>query len=772
MPKASSLLNFPIFGALSVVLGVLLERLELPFWAAFAVAILALPVLLSKLPQAVRYALMVALLLCPLAWWRSHATRVIPDDLEPFLGKTITLTGEYDGRFFGSGGSRVFLRAKPALEMGMYRITGKLERAKWYRNPGVFDLGAWMLARGARYILKAKEVVALPSGVLGATRAWVRTGVRTGLQPREAALMTGVALGDPDELNGIPVSEDGTAWRDVFAQSGLAHIMALSGQQVTIIVLALTFALRGLMIWRYPVLIVVLLAYLAVVGTAPSVTRAVLMGVAVLLAGWLGRGQLEVLPAIGLSAILTLFFQPAWVADLGWLLSYLAVLGMVFFVPPIMDVLRLKSPDENDLNQRFRTVWGLKYLTFSRLRYWMVGIVAATLSAQALTMPLTASSFGQIPLISLVSNLFAELLMLPLVVLSFVAGVLGPLGFIVNFGVQHLAWLLLEGAKFFSSAPVLEWGSISALGMIVFYSCIAAVYATLLGWLRPYQMLIVILAGILVTALPNRSRAEVVYLDVGQGDSSLIRLPVGDILVDGGGTPQSDFDIGERVVVPALRSLGVKSLTVIATHGDADHVEGLNAVLRHFRVSSLIIGHDKPTGEDAVWDELIATAKSRNIPIRAVGRGMRWTLGAAMIEFLHPTPPYNLEDDNYNSVSFSLEYKNRRLLFLGDAPIEVEDTMNPGQLTVLKLAHHGSRFSTGETLLRRTTPQAVVISSGADNTYGHPSQAVLERLKPYQPLAFRTDRDGAITFLLETGTWRTMMNNPQAGQLGQATERP
>ncbi len=771
MPKPSSLLNFPVLGALGVVLGVLLERLELPFWAAFVVAALALVALFSKLPQAVRYALMLALLLCPLAWWRSHITRVLPDSLAPFVGQTMTLEGDYDGRFFGGGSSRVYLRVKPALEMGIYRITGKLELPKWYRNPGVFDLGAWMLSRGARYILRAKEVVPLPSGLLGAARAWVRTGVRTGLQPREAALMTGVALGDPDELNGIPVSEDGTAWRDVFAQSGLAHIMALSGQQVTIIVLALSFALRGLMLWRYPTLIVVLLAYLAVVGTSPSVTRAVLMGVAVLLAGWLGRGRLEVLAAIGLSAILTLLYQPAWVADLGWLLSYLAVLGMVFFVPPLMALLRLKSPDENDLNPRFLHIWGLKYLTLTRVRYWVVGIVAATLSAQALTLALTASSFGLIPVVSPISNLFAELLMLPLVVSSFVAGLLGSAGGLVNWAVQPMAWLLLEGAKFFSGAPVLEWGSIAILGFVAFYASVAAIYAALLGWLRPYQMLVVLLASVLLTALPNRTRAEIVYLDVGQGDSTLIRLPVGDILVDGGGTPQTDFDIGARVVVPALRSLGVKSLTVIATHGDADHIEGLNAVLRHFKVSSLIIGHDKPTGEDAVWDEMIASAKAHNIPTRVVGRGMRWQLGAATINFLHPAPPFDLTDDNINSVAFSLEYKNQRLLFLGDAPSKVEETMNPGVLDILKTAHHGSRFSTSPTLLRRTLPKAVVISSGADNTYGHPSKDVLERLKPYSPLVFRTDRDGAIIYSLETRRFWTLVQSPQAGQLGQPQVR-
>jgi competence protein ComEC len=110
-------------------------------------------------------------------------------------------------------------------------------------------------------------------------------------------------------------------------------------------------------------------------------------------------------------------------------------------------------------------------------------------------------------------------------------------------------------------------------------------------------------------------------------------------------------------------------------------------------------------------------------------------------------------------------------LFLGDASSEIEETMNPGSLDVFKLAHHGSRFSTSQTLLRRTQPSAVVISSGSDNTYGHPSAVVLERLKAFRPLVFRTDRDGAIVYSLTTGGVRTLMRDPEAGTLGQAGQR-
>ncbi len=740
MPKPSSLLGFPVLGALSVLLGVLLERAGLRFWFVFVVAVAAVPLWFLRVPQAVRIALVVALLCCPLAWWRSHTSHSA-DNLEPFLGKTVVLEGDFDGRFLTSASGRVLLRSRKDLAMGAYRISGKLEKPQWYRNPGAFDVGAWLAARDVRYVLRVKSAEALPNSFLNTVRTWVRTGVRTGLQPREAALMTGIALGDADELNGLAVSES-ESWRDIFAKSGLAHIMALSGQQVTILIVALSWLLRGLLLWRFPALMMLLVAYWAVVGTAPSVSRAVVMGLAVLLVGWLGRGKLEALPALGLSAIFTLLLQPSWVADIGWMLSYLAVLGMIFFVPLLLERLGLQQPDSD------QPIW-------IRVRYWATALIIATVAAQTLTLPLTASGFGMIPVVSPISNVFAEVLVTPLVILSFFAGLLGQFSLPINFVVQFVAFALLEIAKFFAQAPILEWGTIGVLGFVAYYSSMTALYCWLLRWIRPYQMLAVLLAAVLITALAKRSRAEIIYFDVGQGDATLIRLPVGDILIDGGGTPQTDFDIGRRVMIPALRSLGVKNLTVIATHADADHVEGLTPVLQHFAISSLIIGHDKTTGEDAVWDVVMAAARAKNIPVRAVQNGMDWQLGEAKIHFFNPQPN-PLPEDNANSVAFSLEYLGKRFLFLGDVPSDIEDTMNPGALDVLKLAHHGSRFSTGETLMRRTQPKAVVVSSGLGNTYGHPSQVVLERVKRYRSQVFRTDLQGAIIYNFSTGQFVTL----------------
>jgi competence protein ComEC len=448
----------------------------------------------------------------------------------------------------------------------------------------------------------------------------------------------------------------------------------------------------------------------------------------------------------------------------------------LLFTAPMLRWFGVATPDPDEVNPRLARVPVLKYVTASRVRFFVIGGITATLAAQALVLPILASNFGVISLVSPLSNLLAELLMLPLVSLSFAAGVLGPLALPLNLLLQPLAWTLLEVARWSANAPVLEWGAVSALGLVAYYAAVMGVWLMLIGAIRPHQAALIMLAGVLVTAIPWRARdAQVIYFDVGQGDSTLIRLPAGDILIDGGGTPQSDYDVGARVMIPALRSLGVRALTVIATHADTDHIEGLIPVVQHFKVSSLIIGHDKPGGEDEGWDALINAARAKNVPIRAVQRGMALDLGQAKLQFLNP-PPNPFPENNWNSVAFTLEYKakngvSRRLLFSGDAPTEVEETMNPGALDVLKLGHHGSRFSTGDTLLRRTQPRVVIISSGADNRYGHPAKDVLERLKPFKPLVFRTDRDGAITYNLERGGVLTLASSALAGRFGEPGRR-
>ncbi len=751
----SSLATFPVFGAVASISGILLAvaGVSLVFVVLFAVAIAALGFGFSKLQRHTSFALMLAVLLIPIGFWRYNTAAHQPDLLANLEGRVLEFEGYFDGRVLYTNRGGLSVSPRKDLTPGRWRVKGRLEAISWYRNPGAFDLGAWLARRGVLHSLRLNSSTRLPGQtILEPARAHLEAGVKANLQPREAAFMNALILGETDDLSSLPELENGLTWRDVFARSGLSHILALSGQQVTLLVAALGLVLAFLGVWRYPALIGLLVFYTLVTGASPSVTRAALMGVAVLISQWLGRGKLEVMPTIGLSVIFALLFEPKWLFDLGFQLSYLAVIGMALFLPPVQVWLEKRS----------------KPIRF------MGGAFAVTFGAQALTLPIATSSFGLIPLFSPFVNLFAEFLAVVLVPIGFLAAALGAgLGAIVNLITQPFAWLLLELAHIFAYSPALEWGRISGAGMLAYYAVIAAIGLALYGKLRFQLALVVLIAAVIVTGLlGKRPHHEIVYFDVHQGDSSLIRLPEGDILIDGGGTPRGDFDMGARVIVPALRAMGVKRLrAVIATHADSDHIEGLNAVLAKVPTDIMLIGHDKVIGLDPFWDALKTSAELSRIPIKEVRRGETWQLGEATISFLSPSDEVSPED-NPNSVVCTLEYHGHKSLFLGDAPSEIEAQIHPGKLDVLKLAHHGSRFSNSEELLDKTRPSIAIISSGAENTYGHPNAEVLNRVKRHNMRVFRTDRDGAIHYDLETGAITLEHPNDKAGTIGIAGKRP
>jgi competence protein ComEC len=751
----SSVTTFPVLGAVGLILGIVLRSIGIDWPFVLVASVLMMALGLNSKNQRIRITILLSALLIPLGWARLAQVEATPDRFAGMDAQTMTLEGEYDGHFLETPQGRVLISPKDAITPGRWRVTGKLEAPRWYKNPGAFDLGSWLERRGVKHALHLRSSQALPSsdwhGWLEAVRAHGRTGAISGLPADEAAFMRALSLGETEGFSNLDDPAQGQSWRDVFSRSGLAHVLALSGQQVTLLVMALSLLLAPFGVRRFPALILFLAVYWLIVGPGPSVTRAVLQGVVVLVSLWLGRGRLEALPAIGLSVLVSLGFGPRWLFDLGWQLSYLAVLGMIVFTPPMTKALE-KRP---------------KWLV------WLGGALAATLGAQAFTMPLAASSFGIVPPASPLSNLIVEPLMTLLVPLGFLAALAGPFGNIINLIVHPLAWLVLETAKQFSQLPVIEWGHISSTGMLAYLAGNTAFGLAAHKRLKVSSALLIGLAAIIATtALGSRQHAEIIYLDVGQGDSSLIRLPAGDILVDGGGTVRSDYDLGRKVLVPALRNIGVKSLrAVIATHADTDHIEGLNAVLERIPVDVLIVGDDKTPGSDPVWDQLKATARANQVQIQTVRRGATWKLGQANLRFHGPTFKMHPED-NSNSVAFTLEYHGKHALFLGDTPGEIEQEIHPGAIDTLKIAHHGSRFSTSENLLDATHPTAAIISSGASNTYGHPSQTVLERLTAHRIRVYRTDRDGAITYNLETGLIQTEAQNPHTGRPGTPGRRP
>jgi len=336
-----------------------------------------------------------------------------------------------------------------------------------------------------------------------------------------------------------------------------------------------------------------------------------------------------------------------------------------------------------------------------------------------------------------------------LVPMGFLAGVLGlislPLAALLNSITGLFAGALIALAEFGSSLPQLTWGEISWFGYALYFIAVAAFALTALGYLKFRRALFVALTAATmswVSALSSFS-PEIVFFDVGQGDSSMIRLKNRtEILIDGGGTPFSDFDVGKRIIAPALRGFGVDELElVIASHVDADHIEGLITLFDEIPVQQLLIGVRKDG--DPLFDALMASAERNHIKVVQIFRGQSLAIGKARLDFLNP--PHNYyKEDNENSVTFVLNYKGRaRAVFMGDLPMTIEKTLAFPKVDILMAGHHGSKYSTSAELLAATQAKDVILSYGRNN-YGHPNKDVVRRIKNSGAKIHETFKEGEI----------------------------
>lgn len=646
-----------------------------------------------------------------LAW--SHAA----DPWRERLGDQLRLEGSVDGRRLLVPGLPALLVRGVPLGDGRVVLEGRIQPLEPRRNPGGFDEAGFWRRRGVRAAFQVDAVHerAPPRGLLAA-RAALRSGVTAGLDARSAGLQQAITLGLRHDLGELRAS---------FAAAGMAHVLALSGLHVGVLALAVGVVARPLGRRRAGAVVLgVTCLYVALVGPGPSVVRAAIMVGVVVVARLAELPSAPLGAALALAAALCLLVAPAWVGDLGFVLSFASVAGIAALSGPLLRWAR-HAPRARGRARHRAALW--------RAGRWTVAGLATSGAAQAATASVVAGGFGGLPLLAPLVNLAAVPLasaLVPLGALAGLAGLLHPtLAGAVNALVRPLATALLALAEVAARQPTLPWGAVGPEGHALAVCALAAAALALHRVLRwRSAALVVVLAGAAAWWLPDpHGVPEVVVLDVGQGDAIVVRLGRGAaLLVDAGGVTFGGSDLGARVVVPALRALGVWRLPiVVATHADLDHVGGMPAVLEAFAVGELWIGHPEP--QRPAWQAVEATARRSGIPIREVRRGEHALLGDVRIDVLHPTfEPFG--EGNADSVALLLSHRGAPwLLLLGDVPASVERDLAVPPTPLLLAPHHGSATSTGSDLLRAAQPEVVVVSVGR-NRYGHPAASVVQRL--------------------------------------------
>jgi competence protein ComEC len=275
--------------------------------------------------------------------------------------------------------------------------------------------------------------------------------------------------------------------------------------------------------------------------------------------------------------------------------------------------------------------------------------------------------------------------------------------------------------------------------------------AATIGWILTTALIV---SG--TASLPrhdDRKQLRLTVFDVGQGDGMLLEAPDGPtLMVDTGGMPfgGSGFDIGSRVLEPALWARGVRSVSaMLLTHGDPDHAGGAPTLLADFGIEELWEGI--PVRRNATLRQIHAIAHQFHVAPRTLHAGQQQRFGDATIRVLHPEKPdwERQKVRNDDSVVIEVRYGDVALLLTGDIGADVErqilSKLSPARIRILKVAHHGSRTSSSAALLEAWRPHIAVISCGRGNRFGHPAPEVVERLAAIGARVYRTDRDGEIT---------------------------
>ena len=619
------------------------------------------------------------------------------------------------------------------------RVCGKLEEIPGPRNPGEFDSKQYYACRKIYYQMKEGEVCDKSIGYsyFGQFLQEIRQKAETILDEAAGAyagIFQAMILGERGNLDAETKMQ--------YQMAGIMHILAISGLHISFVGMGFFRLLKKAGAGNGvagAVSAFLIYAYGIVTGGSVSAMRAVGMFLVLVGAGIAGRSY-DLLSAMALSAIVLLLDAPAYLYNVSFLLSFGAVIGIGALTPEICSLLNLKK----------RTAKSL----------------AGSVIVWLITLPIALHAYGEVSLAGVILNL----LVLPTSGIVLASGIFAlPVGiFVIEiakrvvFPGKCVLFLYEKLCEVVGWIPHSTWiaGSPQLWQCAVYYVMLGVAFAGV-KWGKKAASVALVIFAVVFLGYHSRNGLAITCLDIGQGDCCVLKMPGGEnFLIDGGSSNKKNTAVYQ--ILPYLKNQGIAILDgIFVSHTDQDHISGIEELLElcaqkltTVRVKNLILPDWDTTGGE--YEKLKMLAEQTGIRVQTVREGNLLKTKEAQIEILAPENGADGSDTNEDGMVMKVHFGKFRGLFTGDIGAETEKKLLDSMEDVdfLKVAHHGSKYSTCQGFLDVVSPEIAVISCSAKNTYGHPSADTIKKLEDCGAQVEYTMKNGAITVRTDgEGIW-------------------
>lgn len=634
------------------------------------------------------------------------------------------------------------------IEIGKtVKLRGTAEKFERAHNPGNFDQRQYYEKQNIHGLVFSKEIL----GVGGKTdriseclyrlkQCW-KTKLTDAMGEKNGAILSAILLSEKREMD--------AEIKELYQKSGIGHILAISGLHISFIGLSVYHLFRRM---GSPYIVagagasVLLFLYVLMIGFSVSVMRAAIMLLIRIGADVTGRVY-DMATALFFAGAVTVLLQPLYLIDAGFLMSYGAIFGILIVLPAMEKLFPCKS---KIIKGMYASV-AINLMLFPVLLYFYFEFPTYSVFLNMLVIPMMSWVLGA----GLIGSLFL--------------GLVPPIGRLLVTGCKVLLELFewmsrltgrLPGARIVFGQPA--WWQI-----ILYYLILCSIVFFVLRCKKREKLCrvrkIVLLLCVFTPVLFSMGhgmdgKISVTVIDVGQGDGIFVRGPEnGTYLIDGG---SSDVEkVGKYRLEPFLKSQGIGHLDyVLISHGDSDHYSGVEEMLTRQNlgvdIENLVLPATYQSDEALI--KLARLAKKNDISVLMIEPGMKLQEGEFQMTCIQPEENFSGEIGNASSMVLDLQFNKFRMLCTGDVEEKGEELLLEkvdGEVyPILKVAHHGSKNSTKEELLKVIRPGIALISAGKDNRYGHPHKETLKRLKKWGTTIYSTVDSGALTLKSDGNT--------------------